>query len=583
MILKGLYMVLAFLYLIVVVRPVFYFHHVQPPFLLTSDFLAGYLKDPGGISQWLALLFMQSFHSPVLGPLVFFGLTLATWALTLRLLKHIQDHPANGILALIPFTLSIVLINNYNFPFSVVISQLFLLLLLLIPARSKSLVAKLICFTAGALLTWYISGSGFLLIYSLGSLFFMVNKKKPLSLLSFLWAGGLAFLISRVAGESYFWFFPGKPYFMSYEPSAVFYIYLLSLPLLLLLVSILPLLHSALSLILASVALAGLALICHQLTFRSDAKKIVASDYYCYHHDAVRTARAATTMDNYSFAANVNYNLALSRSGNLSEEFFDFFQISGRDALFPDVDFSPEMLFIAADFYYDLGYISEARHNAYEALVFYPHSPRALELLVKVHLVCGEYKAAERCLRVLDKGLVSRRVVKEYMPYVEDPSLVLSNSEFMEKRSFIPAEKELSPFIDERFMDLLEANRENKLAYECLMLYYLLDGQLDPFAELYSEVGNYFNEVPGVYEEAILTSDLLMLADSSSRHQVSQATLDRFGEFGRLAKQYEGDEIMARNVLYWEMGQTYLYYLGYLFPRIVKPEMQKEEYDEAPI
>ena len=292
---------------------------------------------------------------------------------------------------------------------------------------------------------------------------------------------------------------------------------------------------------------------------------------------------AATTMDNYSFMANVNYTLAISRSGNLSEKLFDFFQISGRDALFPDVDFSQEMLFIAADFYYELGYISEARHNAYEALVFYPHSPRAMQLLVKVHLVCGEYKAAERCLRILDKGLVSRRVVKEYMPYVEDPSLVLSNGEFMEKRSFIPAEKELSPFIDERFKDLLEANRENKLAYECLMLYYMLDGQIDPFAELYSEVGNYFSEVPGVYEEAILTYDLVMLTDSSSRHQVSQATMDRFGEFGRLATQYEGDQNMARNVLYWEMGQTYLYYLGYLFPRIVKPEMQKEEYDEAPI
>ena len=178
MILKGLYLVLAFLYLIVVVRPVFYFHHVQPPFLLTSDFLAGYLKDPGGISQWLALLFMQSFHSPLLGPLVFFGLALATWALTLKLLKRIQDHPANGLLALIPFTLPIVLINNYNFPFSIVISQFFLLLLLLLPARGKGLVVKLICFTVGALLTWYISGSGFLMIYSLGALFFLVTKKK---------------------------------------------------------------------------------------------------------------------------------------------------------------------------------------------------------------------------------------------------------------------------------------------------------------------------------------------------------------------------------------------------------------------
>ena len=592
--LPGIYLLVGFLYLIFAVRPVFYFHHVQPPFLVTSDFLAGYLEDPGGISQWLALLFMQSFHSPLLGPLVFFGLALAIWSLTLKLLKRIHDLPANGLLAMIPFTLSIVLVNNYNFPFSVVISQFFLLLLLLLPAHGKGLVGKLIYFTAGAILTWYISGTGFLLIYSLASLFFLLNRKKPASWLSLLWFPGLAFLIPRVAGDSYFWFFPEKPYFMSYEPSTAFYVYLLSLPFLLLLVSILPRLqkgikipsiklHPAFSLILQSAGLFGLALLCHQLTFHSDAKKIVASDYYCFHNDAEKTARAATTMDNYSFAANMNYNLAISRSGNLSEKFFDFFQISGRDGLFPDVDFSPEMLFIAADFYYDLGYISEARHNAYEALVFYPHSPRAMQLLVKVHLVCGEYKAAERCLRILDKGLVSRRVVEEYMPYVGDPSLVRSNSEFMEKRSFIPAEKELSPYIDERFMDLLEANRENKLAYECLMLYYLLDAQLEPFVELYSEVGNYFKEVPGVYEEAVLTYDLMMLADSSSRHQLSQATLDRFSEFGLLAKQYESDEIKARNVLYWEMGQTYLYYLGYLYPRIVKPEIIKEEYNEAPI
>jgi len=302
--LAGIYLLVGFLYLLLVVRPVFYFHHVQPPFLLSTDFLADYLNDPGGISQWLALLFMQTFHSPVLGPLVFFGLALAIWALTVKLLKRISDLPANGLLALIPFTLSIVLVNNYNFPFSVIISQLFLLLLLLLPARGKGLTGKLIYFTAGALLIWYFSGSGFLLIYSLGSLFFLLDRKVPGSLVSIVWVLGLAFLIPRVAGESYFWFFPEKPYFMSYETSVVFYIYLLSHPFLLLLVTILPMLqkgmtnrsiklHPAIPLILASAALIGLALICHQLTFRSDAKKIVASDYYCYHHDVEKTARAA--------------------------------------------------------------------------------------------------------------------------------------------------------------------------------------------------------------------------------------------------------------------------------------------------
>ncbi len=80
----------AFLYLLLMVRPDFYFHYVQPPFLLTSDFLAGYLNDPGGISQWLALLFMQSFHWQVLGPLIFFGLALTVWTLTLKLMNRIS-------------------------------------------------------------------------------------------------------------------------------------------------------------------------------------------------------------------------------------------------------------------------------------------------------------------------------------------------------------------------------------------------------------------------------------------------------------------------------------------------------------
>jgi hypothetical protein len=31
------------------------------------------------------------------------------------------------------------------------------------------------------------------------------------------------------------------------------------------------------------------------------------------------------------------------------------------------------------------------------------------------------------------------------------------------------------------------------------------------------------------------------------------------------------------------MGQSYMYYLGYLYPRIVKPEKPKEADEEAPI
>jgi hypothetical protein len=505
-------------------------------------------------------------------------------------------------MALLPVTFSIVLVNHYNFPFSVILSQVFVILALwLLSAPWKRLTAMLLCFTVEAFLIWYISGSGFLLLFSMMALFFTIKRGDRKSLVSLVLVSGSAFLIPLLAEGRYLWFFPEQPYFMAYEYSAAFFISIFSVPMLLLVASVVSFLQergkllllpgklSALkarpeiSVALGFVLLMGMALFAHLVTFRPDAKKIVASDYYCYHHDAMRTARAAMTLENYSFAANVNYNLAITRNGTLTRDFFNFFQISGTDALHPDVDFSPEMLFIAADFYYELGYISEARHHAYEALVFYPYSPRALQLLVKVHLVTGEYKAAERCLKILDSGLVSREFVIEYLPYTRDPSRIGSNAELMEKRGFIPAAMELSPYIDQRFRDLIDANRENKLAYEYLMLYYLLDGQAEPFLELYEEVGSYFAEPVGIYEEAILMFGMMSGSDLPSRYRISQATLDRFGDFGRLVKRYEGDKTMARNALYWEMGQSYMYYLGYLYPRIVKPEKPKEADEEAPI
>lgn len=589
-------MIIAFVYMILVVRPAFYFHYLQPPFLLTSDFLAGYLDHPGGLSQWMALLLFQSFFSQALGPVVFIGLAVSIWLLTRKLMDRFFPKPENALLSLLPFTLAIVLVNNYNFPFSILISLVVLLVAVyLLPVRGKGLLAKLLLYTLGAVLTWYVTGSGYLLIYSLISLFFIFKRENRTSYFSIPWVAGATFLLLYLAGDGLsLWFFPERPYFMAYQPSMIFFIFLFSVPLLISLASLVKLLSSdgrfsgkklpfPLVLALSIVGLAGLALFGHLSTFRPDARKIVASDYYCYHHNAEKVARAACTMENYSFAANVNYNLAISRKGRLTQDFFSFFQISGSDAIHPDVDFSAEMLFIAADFYYDLAYISEARHNAYEALVFYPYSPRALQLLVKIHLLTGEYKAADRCLRILDKGLVSRRFLKVYQAYVEDFSLIASNPELMEKRKLIPEEKELSPYIEERFRDLLDANPNNKLAYEYLMLYHLLEGNLESFIELYAEVGKYFEQPVGVYEEALLMYGMKNKSNMEEQYPISQASLDRFGEFGQMAKRYEGDRTMARNVLYWEMGESYMYYLGFLHPRIVKPEIQKEEYEEAPI
>lgn len=594
-ILTGLYMLFALLYIIIVVRPALCFHFLQPPFLLTFDFLAGYLEDSGGLSEWLGNLVRQSFHNRFLGPVVFFALALSMWGLSVKLLNRIQPQPLNVLSALLPLTLSIVLLNNYNFPLSVTISLLLVLVILcLLSVTGRSLVSKLILLSVGALVVFYVSGSTFFFFYSFMALIFTLKQGAWRSLLSIPWVLAMALIVYLVNDNNGLLFFTDKAYFLAYEPGIIFYLYILSLPLLLMLSFILSFIQKRTNISLAgikpmisvlvfSIVLVGLAWFTHYYTFSSDARKIVLSDYYCYHGEKDRTARAAMSMENYSFAANANYSLVISRNGTLTEDFFSFFQISGSDALHPDVAFSSEMLFIAADFYYELGFISEARHNAYEALVYYPYSPRALQLLVKIHLIKGEYKAAERCLFILEKGLVSRGVLKKYQPLVEDTSLISADRELMEKRSYMPEGKELSPYIDHRFRELLEVNPDNKLAYECLMLYHLLEGELEPFMELYADVEIYFRQQPEVYEEAILMYGMIPQADTTYQYPISEATLERFEKFSKLVNQYEGQGTMARKVLYHEMGQSYMYYLGFLYPRIVKPEYEKEEYDEAPI
>jgi hypothetical protein len=254
-------------------------------------------------------------------------------------------------------------------------------------------------------------------------------------------------------------------------------------------------------------------------------------------------------------------------------------QIRGTESLHPDIDFATELSFISSEYYYELGFISEARHWAYEALVFYPYSIRAMQNLVKIHLVLGEYKAAERTLNTLNKGLTGKKFVREYMPLVLDTGLILSHPELIKKRNFIPEEKELNRSIEGRLKELLEADKNNKKAFECLMLYYLLDAQLEEFAEGIKNVDLYFEKIPAIYEEALLMQAQRTRIKLPNEIKISKETKIRYQGFMSELKKYKGQTRMARNNLYAEYGKSYLYFLKFVYPNILETEILNDEED----
>jgi hypothetical protein len=202
-----------------------------------------------------------------------------------------------------------------------------------------------------------------------------------------------------------------------------------------------------------------------------------------------------------------------------------------------------------------------------------------MQNLVKIHLVTGEYKAAERTLKTLKKGLIDQEFVREYTPYIIDTTLIANNRELMEKRSFIPTERELNRTIDGRFHELLEANSKNKKAYDYLMLFYLLDAQPENFTELYKNAGRYFDKTPAVYEEALLMYAARNGHPLPDEIKISKETQIRYNSFMQQLEQYKGKTRQARNNLYAEFGKTYLYFLQFVYPNILEPEIISDEDD----
>ena len=323
----------------------------------------------------------------------------------------------------------------------------------------------------------------------------------------------------------------------------------------------------------------GLAFFSHYFTFQPDEKKKAAADYYCYTNNPEKTAANAKSLKEYNFKANVNYNLVMSKTGQLTEKAFDFLQITGSDALHPDIEFQAEMSFVAAEFYYNLGFITEARHWAYETLVFYPENRRTTQLLVKIHLVTGEYLAARQYLDQLKSGFGSKNFIREFESVVNDSSLFRNYAELAEKRSFIPVEDELSPSIEERFKQLLESNPRNKKAYELLMLYYLLESDAEKFLELYKSAGQYFSKIPVVYEEALLTFGKLYEIPVEKQFNISAETKARFNEFSKNREQHKNSTRTARNKLYKTFGSSYFYFRAFVYPNVIKPDIVDDDSD----
>jgi hypothetical protein len=304
--------------------------------------------------------------------------------------------------------------------------------------------------------------------------------------------------------------------------------------------------------------------------------------FYGANGDWDNVIKTAKNIGEFDLFTNVEFNKALANKGQLADHIFDYKQLAGSGGLFVDEHLTSDVLLFCSDQYYDLGFMHESRHWAFEAQTILTNSPRLLKRLVLINLVIGNYKLVEKFLNQLNENMLYHDWVKKYSRYLEDTSLIEKDPELAWKRKCEP----LGVFSTQSFRfkldKLLEANPTNKMAFDYLLSSVLLDGDLGTFNMLIKEHPSLIKyPLPKVWDEAyVLFYYMSGKSPEAGEPKFSNDKKEQFIAFIKAMKPFENDWQSARSSLEKEFGTTYWYYLKCLSPKVTKVQIKKQKFDE---
>jgi hypothetical protein len=309
--------------------------------------------------------------------------------------------------------------------------------------------------------------------------------------------------------------------------------------------------------------LAGVLVAC----FCHDAriKTIIAVDYYASNKMWRQVLEASARYPSNKFV-NHSVNRALYHTGRLAEDMFVYEQ--QPDALMLSAEPSNLMIpWKSFDTYIDLGQINLAEFYLVLCVDAYGERPIFLKRLALVNMVKGNLGMARVCLGVLTKTLFDAGWAMEYLAKIErDPNLS-TDKEVQHLRSIMPEiDRDFKSLNESVFLDLLDKNRRNRMAFEYLMGFYLLTGQFDKFAGNLNRLDDFdYGRIPRVYEEAILFCNFVRKTKIElPGREISPESRERFVGFRNIyIGRYGTNDKAALKELSRNYGDSYLFYCLY--------------------
>jgi len=548
-------------------------------FRFNWHYFTDFLTKPGGFSEYTGAFFTQFFINPLVGAAIITLAGYGVFALSAGIFRNFKIY---GVLwSIIPILLLIVLHGNHLFKLSYTIGFLLALVFIYIytsiEKQKSRLVTGFICW----IILYLATGAFSIFAMIICILYEWIITKNPHRFITILSCVFLASLFPLITWRYIYiipfpdvWFRPLSLLNDKITKGLIF-VMLIYYPLLITIMSILLRLLKKQQISFTwnwKNILAGIIII---FAFTAGVKRylydpkmemFLGIDHYIQKSEWDKALELCSAFPEINRLTIYFTNLALLKSGQLPDRMFHYTQLGTEGLSLPFAlnDFIP---FFGCEIYYHLGFVNEAYHWAFEANVANGNCPRLLKRLTMTSLINGDLKIAEKYLNLLKQTLFYRAWAKNYLKMLNEPELLLKDKEIREKRFFLMHDDFFAGDVISEFglARLLQNNPYNRMAYEYLMAYLLLNKDLASFAENIKRLRDFgYKEIPVHYEEA-----LLFLMGYTKKYIipegffVRESTSQRFKNYVKAFISSDSPELKARTMKV-DFGMTFWYYYNFV-------------------
>lgn len=485
-------------------------------FLWTGGYLASRLVLPGGLADWLAECLTQFNFLPVLGAIIIAALFFVFQRLTWLVMKALGASSGWYGLSFVPVLLLWLYQSDPNVMPSLTISLIAAtsaVYAIIKFARGKKGCTLINILAAIILLPlfYWLFGTAVYIVAAAILIETIRCKRSLFGLLAAVYAVAFVYAMSFVLSYSESRLLIGLHYYRyPVNVPAMQWVVLAAALLVPYISAILPRWRSVVFEIILLITVFAAGGIAIRNAFNDDAHELIDYDYLVRTEqwDAI-ISKAEKKQPSSPMSVSI-VNLALSQRGLLLERLFHFFQ-NGGEGLFPT--FSRDILspVSTAEIFFRLGMVNDCERYCFEAMQAIPdfqRSGRLMKRITQCEVANGQYKVARRYLLQLSRSTFYRKWAKKTLAMLGNEQLLGDDPAYVRLRG--NREQHSDYLFSEREMDqmtglLLMNNPKNRMAYEYLIAYELLQRDLQHFSEYYVLGQNIdYQRLPTVIQEVLI-------------------------------------------------------------------------------